>query len=59
MTFLTSLLLGCGKLPFESNPITYSKYLYLSTSEFFTNLIEPNRQFSKAILEVLVSGVVS
>ena len=59
ITFLPSPLLGCEKPPFESNPIPYPKYLYLSTSSFFVNLIAPNRQFPKAISKVLVSGVVS
>ena len=59
ITFLPSLLLECEKLPLESNPIPYHEYLHLSTSEFFINLTAPNRQFSKAILKVLVSGVVS
>ena len=58
VTFLPSFPLGCEKILLESNPIPYPGYLYLSTSEFFINLIAPNRQFSKAILEVLVSGVV-
>ena len=51
--------LGCEKLPLESNPIPYPQYLYLSMSGFFVNLIAPDRQFSKALLEVLVSGAVS
>ena len=48
-TFLPFPPLGCEKLPLESNPIPYPEYLYLPTSEFFINLIAPNRQFSKAI----------
>ena len=59
ITFVLFPPLGCEKLPPESNPIPYPKYLHLSMSEFFVNLIAPNRQFSKVILEVLVSGVVS
>ena len=59
ITFLPSPLLGYEKLPLESSPITYPEYLYLSISEFFVNLTAPNRQFSKAIFEVLLSGVVS
>ena len=47
MTFLPFSPLGCEKLPLESNLIPYSEYLYLSMSEFFVNLIAPNRQFSK------------
>ena len=31
-----------------SNPIPYSKYLYLSISAFLVNLTAPNKQFSKA-----------
>ena len=58
ITFLPYPLLGCEKLPLESNPIPYPEYLYLSASEFFINLIAPKRQFFKAISEVLVSGVV-
>ena len=46
-TFLPSPPLGCEKLPFQSNPIPYPEYLYLSKSEFFVNLIAPDRQFSK------------
>ena len=57
--FFLSLPLGCEKLPLESNLIPYPEYLYLSTSTFFVHLTAPNRQFSKAILEVLISGVVS
>ena len=57
LTFLPYPLLGCKKDPFESNPIPYPEYLYLSTSAFFVNLTAPNRQFSKVILESLVSGV--
>ena len=59
ITFVPFHPLGCEKLPLESNAIPYPEYLYLSMSEFFVNLIAPNRQFSKVILEVLVSGVVS
>ena len=32
--------------PFLSNLIPYSKYLYLSISEFLVNLTPPNKQFS-------------
>ena len=59
ITFLPSLWLGCENLPLESNPIPYPEYFYLPTSAFFINLTALNKQFSKAILEVLVSGVVS
>ena len=51
--------LGCEKLALESNPTPYPEYLHLSTSEFVVILIALNRQFSKAMLEVLASGVVS
>ena len=51
--------LGCEKLPLQSNPIPNPEYLYLLISEFSVILIAPNRQFSKVMLEVLVSGVVS
>ena len=56
--FWQSPPLGCEKFPLESNLIPYPEYLYLSTSAFFVNLTAPNRQFSKVMLEVLVSGVV-
>ena len=59
ITFALFPPLGCEKLPFESNPMPYPEYLYLLTSEFFVILIASNRQFSKAMLEVLVSRVVS
>ena len=59
IAFLPSAPIGCEKLPLESNPIPYPEYFYLSTLAFFINLTAPNRQFSKAISEVLVSGVVS
>ena len=59
ITFLPSPPLESEKLPLKSNPIPYPEYLYLSTSVFFVNSIAANRQFSKTILEVLVSGVVS
>ena len=36
------------KLPFESNPIPYPVYLYLSMSVFLVSLTAPNNQFSKA-----------
>ena len=35
ITFLPYPPLGCEKLPFESNPIPYPEYLYLSISAFF------------------------
>ena len=57
--FLPYPPLGCEKDPFESNPILYPEYFYLSTSAFFVNITAPNRQFPKAILEVLVCGIVS
>ena len=57
IAFLPSPLLGCEKIPLESNPIPYQEYLYLSISAFWIILTEPNRQFSKVILESLVSGV--
>ena len=59
MTFVPFPPLGCEKLPPESNLIPSPEYLYLSMSKFFVNLIAPNRQFSKVMLEVLISGVVS
>ena len=34
-TFLPYPPSGCVELPFESNPILYPEYLYLSTSAFF------------------------
>ena len=37
----------CVKLPLESNPIPYPKYLHLSISAFFVNLTAPHRKFSK------------
>ena len=48
--------LVCVKLPFESNPIPYPKYSYLSASGllvFFIS-IAPNKDFSKAMLELLI-----
>ena len=59
MTFLPFSPLGCEKFPLESNPIPYPEYLYLSASAFFVILIASNKQFSKVMLEALVSGVVS
>ena len=59
ITFVPFPPLGCEKLPLESNPIPYPEYLYLWTSDFFVILIAPNRQFSKVMLEVLVTGVAS
>ena len=59
ITLVPFPLLGCEKLPLESNPIPYPEYLYLSMSGFFVNLIAPGRQFSKVMLEALVSGDVS
>ena len=59
ITFLPCPPLGCEKLPLESNPIPHPEYIYSLASAFFINLTAPNRQFSKAILEVLASGVVS
>ena len=44
---LPKLPVGCEKTPFPSNPVPYSKYLYLSTSAFSVNLTAPNKQFSK------------
>ena len=52
--FLPNPPLGCGKLPFESNPIPYPEYLYLLISPFFVNLAAQNRQFSRVALFVLV-----
>ena len=43
ITYLPSPSLGCEKLLLESNPIPYPEYFYLSTSEFFINLIAPNK----------------
>ena len=57
ITFLPYPPRGCEKDPFESNPIPYPEYLYLSMSAFFVNLTAPNRQFSKVILKSLVSGI--
>ena len=51
MTFLSFSPPGCEKLPLESNPIPYPEYLHVSISEFFVNLIAPNRQFSKVMLD--------
>ena len=59
MTFLSFSPPGCEKLPLESNPTPYPEYLYLSISELFINLIAPNRQFSKVMLDVLLSRIVS
>ena len=36
--FLTYPLLGCVKLPLESNRIPYPDYLYLSISVFFLSI---------------------
>ena len=47
-TFLPYLPVGCEKDPFESNPIQYTQYLYLSMSTFFITLTALNREFSKA-----------
>ena len=57
ITFFPYPPLGCEKDPFESNPIPYPEYLYLSMSAFFVNLTAPNRQFSKVILESLASRI--
>ena len=59
MTFSPFSPLGREKLPLVSNPIPYPEYLYLSTPQLFVNLIDPNRQFSKVMLEVLVSRIIS
>ena len=56
-TFLPYPPLGCVKLPFESNPIPYPEYLYLSISAFFVNLTAPNGQFCKVRLRSLAAGV--
>ena len=57
ITFLSYPSLGCVKLPLESNPMPYPKYLYLSISAFFVNLTALNRQFGKVTLESLVVGI--
>ena len=58
ITFLPNPPFGCEKLPFGSNPIPYTKYLYASIIIIlFVNLTSPNRQFSKVIPESLVSGI--
>ena len=57
INLLPSPPLGCEEFLLESNPIPYPEYFYLSMSAFLCNLAEPNRQFSKVILESLVSGV--
>ena len=49
MTFLLYPPLGCEKLPLESNPIPYPKYLYLSISAFFVNFTAPNKQLCKVV----------
>ena len=54
ITFLPYPPLGCEKDPFESNPIPYPEYFYLSISAFFVNLTAPNRQFSKVTYKLLV-----
>ena len=43
LTFLPTPPLGCEKLPFESNPILYPEYLYLSISSFFVKVTAPNK----------------
>ena len=58
ITFLLYPPLGCEKLPLESNPIPYSRYLYLTISAFFVNLTAPNKQLRKEI-PVLVELVIS
>ena len=45
-TFLPNPVPGNQKLPCLSNPIPYSKYLYLSISAFLVRLTAPNKQFS-------------
>ena len=58
ITFLPNPPLGCGKVPFESNPIPYPEYFYLLISSLFVNLAAPNRQFSRVALFVLeVKGI--
>ena len=42
--------------PFESDPILYPEYLYLSMSVFLVNLTATNRQFSKVTSGLLVLG---
>ena len=46
-TFLPYPPLGCEKVPFESNPVPYPEYFYLSISTFFVNLTRLNREFWK------------
>ena len=46
-TFTSVVLLGCEKVPFESNPVPYLAYYYLLMSLFLVNFIAPNKQFFK------------
>ena len=45
---LTNLPSGNKKVPFESNPIPYPVYLYLSMLLFLVSLTAPSKQFSNA-----------
>ena len=54
ITFFPYPPLGCENFPFESNPLPYPEYLYLSISPFFLNLTAPNRPFSGVAFFVLV-----
>ena len=49
IAFCPKLPSGNKKVPFESNPIPYAVYLYLSMSLFLVSLTAPNKQFSKAV----------
>ena len=46
MTFLSVPPLGCEKIPFLSNPISYPEYLNLSISAFSVKLTAPNKKIS-------------
>ena len=48
--FTPYVLSACKKLPFESKPISYPKYLYLLISAFFVILTTPNKEFFKVKL---------
>ena len=45
MTFTPYAPSACKKLPFESKPMPYPKYLYLLISGFFVILTAPNKEF--------------
>ena len=50
---LTKTVSENEKVPFESNPVPYPVYLYLSMSLFLVSLTAPNKQFSKAESKLL------